>query len=73
MLSWGFSSRGEAPLAPRLSRRPEESAWKMATAAGCCGNIIVTLLLTLHTPTGRTDCSADTLTGKQLHNTRVLF
>lgn len=43
MLSWGFSSHGEAPLATRLSRRPEKSAMKMATAPGCCGNIIATL------------------------------
>lgn len=39
----GFSSHGEALPATRLSRRPEESALKMATAAGCCGNIIATL------------------------------
>lgn len=38
-----FSSHGEASLATRLSRRPEKSAMKMATAPGCCGNIIATL------------------------------
>lgn len=37
MLSCGVSSRGEAPRATRLSRRPEKFALKMATAAaGCC-------------------------------------